>query len=616
MLFVIAALLLVVLVVTAIVRAVQIIPQATAAVVERLGRFKAVEEPGLVFLVPFVDKIRARIDLREQVRSFPPQPVITKDNLTVNIDTVVYYQVTNPKAAVYEIADYINGVEQTTTTTLRNVVGGLSLEETLTARDEINSQLRGELDKVTGGWGIRIARVEIKAIEPPASIQESMERQMKADREKRAMILTAEGQRESAIRSAEGNKQSQILTAEGAKQAAILNAEADRQSRILRAQGERAAQYLQAQGEAKAIEKVFAAIKSGRPTPELLAYQYLQTLPQMAQGDANKVWIVPSDFGKALEGFTKMLGAPGGDGVFRFEPSPVDEAPNGRPEDDDEAIKDWFDTSSDPEIARVVADAQAQARAEIPPSYAPSTPAVPTSPRPGELPSRTPEELPTGDGRVGLPSGANHHAPERPAPGGRAADRSSREPEWSTDRPSADRPVGGAAGGGAAGGGSGRPPDGSAFGSGGPAVPGTVAAVRMARRRVGPTAATTVRPRPAAVRPCLPRARRATRAPCPPRRGASRASTGTPTPWSTSTPPAPATRPRRGRPATDQPPAARRAGARRPPHAAHRSLGPSATRARPVASARRASVTVGRGTRGQARRRAWARAWPPCGRCA
>ncbi|MBA3906342.1 MAG: SPFH/Band 7/PHB domain protein, partial [Pseudonocardiales bacterium] len=312
---VIVVLLLVVLVVTAIVRAVQIIPQATAAVVERLGRFNAVEEPGLVFLVPFVDRIRERIDLREQVRSFPPQPVITKDNLTVNIDTVVYYQVTDPKSAIYEIADYINGVEQTTTTTLRNVVGGLSLEETLTARDEINSQLRGELDKVTGGWGIRIARVEIKAIEPPASIQESMERQMKADREKRAMILTAEGQRESAIRSAEGNKQSQILTAEGAKQAAILNAEADRQSRILRAQGARAAQYLQAQGEAKAIEKVFAAIKSGRPTPELLAYQYLQTLPQMAQGDANKVWIVPSDFGKALEGFTKMLGAPGGDGV-------------------------------------------------------------------------------------------------------------------------------------------------------------------------------------------------------------------------------------------------------------------------------------------------------------
>jgi regulator of protease activity HflC (stomatin/prohibitin superfamily) len=345
--------------------------------------------------------------------------------------------VTNPKAAVYEIADYINGVEQTTTTTLRNVVGGLSLEETLTARDEINSQLRGELDKVTGGWGIRIARVEIKAIEPPASIQESMERQMKADREKRAMILTAEGQRESAIRSAEGNKQSQILTAEGAKQAAILNAEADRQSRILRAQGERAAQYLQAQGEAKAIEKVFAAIKSGRPTPELLAYQYLQTLPQMAQGDANKVWIVPSDFGKALEGFTKMLGAPGGDGVFRFEPSPVDDAPSVKPEDDDETIKDWFDTSSDPEIARVVADAQAQARAEIPPSFTPSTPtpsgpAVHAAPRAGELPPRTPDELPpsAGDGRVGLPAGANRHASSErpPAP----TDRSSGPTDWAS----------------------------------------------------------------------------------------------------------------------------------------------------------------------------------------
>ncbi len=429
-LLVIVALLLVALVVTAIVRAVQIIPQATAAVVERLGRFKAVEEPGLVFLVPFVDKIRERIDLREQVRSFPPQPVITKDNLTVNIDTVVYYQVTEPKSAVYEIADYINGVEQTTTTTLRNVVGGMSLEETLTARDEINSQLRGELDKVTGGWGIRIARVEIKAIEPPASIQDSMERQMKADREKRAMILTAEGQRESAIRSAEGQRQSQILTAEGAKQAAILNAEAERQSRILRAQGERAAAYLQAQGEAKAIEKVFAAIKSGRPTPELLAYQYLQTLPQMAQGDANKVWIVPSDFGKALEGFTKMLGAPGGDGVFRFEPSPVDDTAS-RPEDDDESVKDWFDTSPAPEIARVVADAQAQARAEIPP-FTPTSPV----PQPGQLAPPEQAALPRTDAR-GLPS-----APSAPVLAGcRRADPTA-VPRGCAVPPRGSRPVG------------------------------------------------------------------------------------------------------------------------------------------------------------------------------
>ena len=247
----------------------------------------------------------------------------------------------------------------------------MSLEGTLTSRDEINGQLRGELDEATGSWGIRVGRVEIKAIDPPPSIQDSMEKQMKADREKRATILTAEGQRESAIRSAEGQKQAQILTAEGRKQAAILEAEADRQSRILRAQGERAAQYLQAQGEAKAIEKVFAAIKAGRPTPELLAYQYLQTLPEMAQGEANKVWMVPSDFGKALEGFTRMLGAPGEDGVFRFEPSPVDDVPVNRPEDDDESVRDWFDTATDPEIARSVAAAEAQARRAVPPPGVP-----------------------------------------------------------------------------------------------------------------------------------------------------------------------------------------------------------------------------------------------------
>jgi regulator of protease activity HflC (stomatin/prohibitin superfamily) len=378
----IVVLLLVALVVVSLIKAVQIIPQATAAVIERLGRFKGTADPGLVFLVPFVDKVRERVDLREQVVSFPPQPVITQDNLTVNIDTVVYYQVTDPKAAVYEISDYIVGVEQITTTTLRNVVGGLSLEGTLTSRDQINTLLRGELDEATGRWGIRVARVEIKAIDPPRSIQDSMERQMKADREKRAMILTAEGQRESAIRSAEGNKQSQILTAEGAKQAAILNAEADRQSRILRAQGVRAARYLEAQGQAKAIEKVFAAIKAGRPTPELLAYQYLQTLPQMAQGDANKVWIVPSDFGKALEGFSRMLGAPGEDGVFTFRPSPVDDGV-GQSTTDDEDISDWFDTTTDPAIAKVVAEAEAAARQQVPPPLgAPVPPPLPVPPPP------------------------------------------------------------------------------------------------------------------------------------------------------------------------------------------------------------------------------------------
>jgi len=369
----IVVVLVVLLVVISLVKAIQIIPQATAAVIERLGRFKGTADPGLVFLVPFIDKVRERIDLREQVVSFPPRSVITQDNLTVDIDTVVYYQVVNPKSAVYEINDYIVGVEQITTTTLRNIVGGMSLEDALTSRDVINTALRGELDEATGRWGIRVARVEIKAIDPPASIQESMERQMKAEREKRATILTAEGQRESAIRSAEGQKQAQILTAEGAKQAAILNAEAERQSHILRAQGDRAARYLEAQGEAKAIEKVFAAIKAGRPTPELLAYQYLQTLPLMAEGDANKVWIVPSDFGKALEGFTRMLGAPGGDGVFRFEPSPLDDTVS-KPEADDESIKDWFDTAGDPAIAKVVADAEAQARRDVVPALGAPTP--------------------------------------------------------------------------------------------------------------------------------------------------------------------------------------------------------------------------------------------------
>jgi hypothetical protein len=217
------------------------------------------------------------------------------------------------------------------------------------------------LDEATGAWGLRVARVELRSIDPPPSIQESMEKQMRADREKRAMILMAEGSREASIKQAEGQKQAQILSAEGAKQAAILAAEADRQSRMLRAQGERAAQYLQAQGQAKAIEKTFAAIKAGRPTPEMLAYQYLQTLPLMAKGEANKVWIVPSDFGSALQGFTKLLGAPGDDGVFRYQPSPVDtELP--KPEDDSDEVAEWFTTKSDPEIAQAVAAAVADAR--------------------------------------------------------------------------------------------------------------------------------------------------------------------------------------------------------------------------------------------------------------
>jgi regulator of protease activity HflC (stomatin/prohibitin superfamily) len=351
---------LVVFAIIVVAKSVTLIPQAEAAVIERLGRYSRTISGQLTLLIPFIDRVRARVDLRERVVSFPPQPVITEDNLTLNIDTVVYFQVTVPQAAVYEISNYIVGVEQLTTTTLRNVVGGMTLEQTLTSRDKINNQLRGVLDEATGRWGLRVARVELRSIDPPPSIQASMEKQMKADREKRAVILTAEGMRQASITQAEGEKQSQILAAEGAKQAAILAAEADRQSRMLRAQGERAAAYFQAQGQAKAIEKTFAAIKAGRPTPEMLAYQYLQVLPKIAEGDANKVWVVPSDFGTALQGFTKLLGAPGDDGVFRFVPSPVDSTPP-KPEDDSD-VADWFSTETDPALLQAVAKAEADAR--------------------------------------------------------------------------------------------------------------------------------------------------------------------------------------------------------------------------------------------------------------
>ena len=259
-------------------RTVRIVPQARAGVVERLGRYSRTLTPGLTVVVPYIDRVRDMMDLREQVVSFEPQPVITEDNLVVSIDTVIYFQVTDAKAATYEIANYIQGIEQLTVTTLRNVIGGMALEKTLTSRDEINNQLRGVLDEATGKWGIRVNRVELKAIDPPASIKETMEKQMRADREKRAAILTAEGV-----------KQSQILTAEGEKQSAILRAEGQRQAAIL-----------QAEGQAKAIDTVFRAIHEGDADPKLLAYQYLQVLPQIAQGESNKVWIIPSEVTKAL----------------------------------------------------------------------------------------------------------------------------------------------------------------------------------------------------------------------------------------------------------------------------------------------------------------------------
>jgi regulator of protease activity HflC (stomatin/prohibitin superfamily) len=267
---------------TILFRSIRIVPQATAGVVERLGRYHKTLQPGLNILVPFIDRLRPLIDMREQVVSFPPQPVITEDNLVVSIDTVVYFQVTDARAATYEIANYLGAVEQLTTTTLRNVVGSLNLEEALTSRDNINGQLRVVLDEATGKWGVRVGRVELKAIDPPASIQDSMEKQMRAERDRRALILTAEG-----------TKQSAILTAEGARQAAILEAEGDAKAQVLRAQG-----------EAEAIQTVFNAIHAGNPSSDLLAYQYLQTLPKLAEGDSNKMWIIPSELTEALKGIS------------------------------------------------------------------------------------------------------------------------------------------------------------------------------------------------------------------------------------------------------------------------------------------------------------------------
>ncbi|MEZ5094946.1 MAG: SPFH domain-containing protein [Nocardioides sp.] len=289
-------LLFVLFVIVLLARTVRIVPQARAGVVERFGKYRTTLDAGLNVVVPFIDRVRYLIDLREQVVSFPPQPVITEDNLVVSIDTVIYFQVTDPIAATYEIANYIQAVEQLTMTTLRNIVGGMDLEQTLTSREEINNGLRGVLDEATGKWGIRVNRFEIKGIDPPPSIKDAMEKQMRADRDKRALILTAEGQRQSAILTAEGNKQS-----------AILNAEGDRESQILRAQADREAQILRAQGEGQAIQTVFQAIHDGQPDQSLLAYQYLQMMPKIAEGDANKVWIVPSEIGKALEGLGSTM---------------------------------------------------------------------------------------------------------------------------------------------------------------------------------------------------------------------------------------------------------------------------------------------------------------------
>ena len=280
-----------------VMKSIRIVPQSYSIIVERLGKFKVKYDAGLHLLMPFVDRVRSTVDRREQVVSFPPQPVITSDNLVVSIDSVIYYQVTDPIRATYEIADYLQAIEQLTVTTLRNVIGSMDLEQTLTSRDEINGQLRGVLDQATGRWGIRVANVELKSIDPPRSIQGSMEQQMRAERDRRAAILTAEGV-----------KQSQILTAEGNKASQILSAEADKQSAILRAEGQAQSMVLRAEGEARAILQVFDAIHRGDPDPKLLAYQYLQMLPKIAEGDSSKLWIVPSELTGALSSISEAMG--------------------------------------------------------------------------------------------------------------------------------------------------------------------------------------------------------------------------------------------------------------------------------------------------------------------
>jgi regulator of protease activity HflC (stomatin/prohibitin superfamily) len=287
----IIALVVALLVIVTVLRSVRIVPQARARNVERFGRYRKTLEPGMNFIIPFIDRVKKEIDLREQVVSFRGQPVITEDNLVVLIDTVLFFQVTDPRAADYEIVDYIQAIEQLTATMLRSVIGSMDLEQTLTSRDKINNMLRGVLDDASGKWGIRVTRVEIKAIDPPKSVKDAMEKQMRAEREKRAAILTAEGVRQSKILTAEGEKQSAILSAEGARQSAILRAE----------------------GQAQAIATVFQAVHDNDPDPKLLAYQYLQTLPQIAQGAGSTFWVIPSEVTGAMRAVANAFGG-GADG--------------------------------------------------------------------------------------------------------------------------------------------------------------------------------------------------------------------------------------------------------------------------------------------------------------
>ncbi|MFT3875513.1 MAG: SPFH domain-containing protein [Propioniciclava sp.] len=295
--FLILVILIAVVAVVALGLSVRVVQQMQVGIVQRMGKFHRTIEPGLHLIMPFIDRVRYTMDMREAVVPFPPQGVITEDNLMVGIDSVIYYQIVDPVRAAYEAQNYIQAIEQLTMTTLRNIIGGMDLEQTLTSREEINQKLRAVLDEATGKWGIKVNRVELRSIEPPATIRDAMEKGARAEREKRAQILLAEGQRQSQILSASGDRESSILRAQGERESAVLRAQADRQASMLRAEG-----------EAQAITTVFHAIHAAEPDQGLLAYQYLQMLPKLAEGGANKVWIIPSELNDALKGLGGNLG--------------------------------------------------------------------------------------------------------------------------------------------------------------------------------------------------------------------------------------------------------------------------------------------------------------------
>ena len=297
----VALAILVVLILILIVSNIQIVQQSKAYVVERLGAFHSVWGVGLHLKVPFIERVVKKVSLKEQVADFDPQPVITKDNVTMQIDTVIYFQITDPKLYTYGVEYPMSAIENLTATTLRNIIGELELDQSLTSRDTINAKMRSILDEATDPWGIKVNRVELKNILPPREIQNAMEKQMKAERERREKILQAEGDKKSQVLVAEGEKESQILRAEAKKEAQILEAEAQKQAMILRADAVREQKILEATGEAKAIEMVQAALadslvklSNANPTEKVIQLKSLEAFAKAADGKATKI-IIPSE---------------------------------------------------------------------------------------------------------------------------------------------------------------------------------------------------------------------------------------------------------------------------------------------------------------------------------